>query len=401
MNKINVIIIISLFAPAIEKFTGFIYTDEIITLILGIAFIYLLLTQKIRLLREEKTIGFLLLGFYFIGIISSFIFSYQNIFISGLSGIFSIKAFIGYFGMRAVCQTCRHSLSKKKGLKRFIKLTIVISSMLLLFDLFVPIFDDYGYRLGVRVTAFIFGYFTDLCVFGVTCLVLLSFLQEEENGKPINIIYIIMSSFIVLRGGRFKSIGFLALFVAVYLIMPFVKKFKMKYVVATLPLVWVVAKDQIIYYSDITSARGRLIYVGMKILKDHFPIGSGFATFGTEFSRRYYSPLYDQYGMGALFGFSRKNSGYIADTMWGGVFAESGIIGGLCYIFALLYFIIMIMKLQIGKRMKMIIVSIVIYGIFESIGDSIFMSNRGVTIMVVLAYMITMCIRRCKKEMSS
>jgi hypothetical protein len=73
--------------------------------------------------------------------------------------------------------------------------------------------------------------------------------------------------------------------------------------------------------------------VSSRIAGDFFPLGSGAGTFASLPSRDFYfSPLYDIYGPSHMHGAARHFSGYLMDTFWPKVLAESGWFGLAVYL---------------------------------------------------------------------
>ena len=58
-----------------------------------------------------------------------------------------------------------------------------------------------------------------------------------------------------------------------------------------------------------------------------FPLGSGFATFGTYMSGEYYSPLYYEYGLNTVWGLWPSNPTFVSDSFWPAILAQFGFIG--------------------------------------------------------------------------
>ena len=267
---------------------------------------------------------------------------------------------------------------------------LIISAILLLLDQFIGLFPQSLVRFGIITSNFIFTHPTELSCFGIVSFILILYLRNCLGYRKVDYLLWISTFFIVLKGGRYKAVGFLALFGVMQIVILFVKKFKFKYVFLGIPVVWAVASKQILYYfTDITSARGRLYYNGFRIAKDYFPFGSGFGTFGTEFSRRRYSILYQWYGMSNVYGFSKKDPGYIADTMWPPIMAETGVIGLFSMLILFVEMILMVAKKTFARRESLFLYGMILYGLFESIGDSVFMSPRGATIFAAFAFMFT------------
>jgi len=80
------------------------------------------------------------------------------------------------------------------------------------------------------------------------------------------------------------------------------------------------------------TSRSALYYTSMRIARDHFPLGSGFASFGSHASRLDYSPVYREYGLSGLYGLSPMSPFHIADTFWPMVLGQGGVLVLLAYL---------------------------------------------------------------------
>jgi len=78
-------------------------------------------------------------------------------------------------------------------------------------------------------------------------------------------------------------------------------------------------------------ARVALTRTSIDIAGDHFPLGSGFGTFGGYASRLYYSTVYADYGLSDVYGLSETTGSFISDTHWPYVLGETGLVGFLFY----------------------------------------------------------------------
>jgi hypothetical protein len=74
------------------------------------------------------------------------------------------------------------------------------------------------------------------------------------------------------------------------------------------------------------TARVALHYTSVLIAIDHFPLGSGLASFGSHASRVYYSPVYHEYGLSRIWGLSPTYPAFITDTFWPMVLGQGGIV---------------------------------------------------------------------------
>ena len=104
-----------------------------------------------------------------------------------------------------------------------------------------------------------------------------------------------------------------------------------------------------LYQSTVTSylkvrdpmlvARNALYITSVDIAKDYFPFGAGFGRYGSWISRKYYSPVYDEYDLSSLYGMTEEKTSFACDTFWPMVLGETGFIGLALYAGILLSFI--------------------------------------------------------------
>jgi hypothetical protein len=86
-------------------------------------------------------------------------------------------------------------------------------------------------------------------------------------------------------------------------------------------------------HSDpLSTARSALYYTSISIARDHFPGGTGLASFGSYASRLYYSDTYYDYLISRVNGVSPTSPEYITDTFWPMVLGEGGVIACAGYI---------------------------------------------------------------------
>ena len=87
---------------------------------------------------------------------------------------------------------------------------------------------------------------------------------------------------------------------------------------------------------DEGAARTYMYYTSFEMFGRLFPFGSGFGTFGTDASGRYYSPLYYKYGLNFIYGCRpddyQTDHSFFMDTFFPVVIGQFGIIGTLLFI---------------------------------------------------------------------
>jgi len=106
----------------------------------------------------------------------------------------------------------------------------------------------------------------------------------------------------------------------------------------------VITKQISTYTSPETTVRAQLYTVGERIAVDDFPLGAGFGRFASYPSRLFYSPVYYQYGLSAVYGLSQRFPNYIDDTSWPSVIGETGYGGFAIYLVGLMLLVAAVIR---------------------------------------------------------
>ena len=175
MIFVGALIVILIWQFVLDRYIGFTYTDEIITLLLGGYFLYSVLWKKYLLTKRETQMLMCMLVFYIAGCLSVVAYNYQNNIIFGfISGMFSLKMFVAYFGARSFFHYKNIDSNFLRKMLFVFESMLMITALLLLLDRFVPLFGrQYGARYGIRASAFVFTHPTELACYSV-CLLMLS-----------------------------------------------------------------------------------------------------------------------------------------------------------------------------------------------------------------------------------
>lgn len=151
-------------------------------------------------------------------------------------------------------------------------------------------------------------------------------------------------------------------------------------------------------------ARPVLYATGGLILIDHFPFGSGLASFASYPSSKYYSGLYYEYGIDKVYGLSEAKPDFICDAYYP-LLAQFGVVGLILFISFFVY-ICRILKLMLRHNIVkykyyFIIGSLIVcYVLIECIAGSIFVQSHGVVAMMLLGYICSEGLR-IKNEQSA
>ena len=133
--------------------------------------------------------------------------------------------------------------------------------------------------------------------------------------------------------------GILAI-VAIYAFVAFSKKRKIRwYSVVEAALLAVVVGWGMIqeYFVSQRTLRYVLLENGFKLFKRFFPLGAGFATYGSQMSYNYYSKLYYELGFNNVWGLNQINGNYINDNYWPMIMAQFGLFGVIFNIILFIY----------------------------------------------------------------
>ena len=197
-------------------------------------------------------------------------------------------------------------------------------------------------------------------------LVLFTVFFEKKN-LPFIVMALAMMSFTL----RSKAMAGVALYVGMVLVFAVWKlKLKLWHVILMGAVCAVIAWPQISYYFvelGGTSARSVMMLTSFMIMRDHFPIGTGFGTYGSAEAAKNYSSVYMRYGLNLNFELRNINdvenslrlinkhewmvkklaeepdflyaNSFLSDHFWPIIFGQTGLIGTIAFL-VVMYWII-------------------------------------------------------------
>jgi len=332
------------------------YLDEFVAIIMLLFYIKSLMHAKKIEKIEFKIITIMILIFG-IGIMGNIINKYQLNRLPILWDAFNVfKVFFTLLGsMHFINQNC----DKKKiisFLASYIRLIIFCGIMCW----FITLFKDIGMnvsevRYGIKsynfifINAGLFAMYLNLYLFILTID-----LKNNSNSKK-RIIFIVLTMFLMLTTLRTRSLAFILIYSFLLIKITFLKKFKLKWYHFILGIVciFLIGYDSIeMYFGNARTARSAFATTSIKIMKQYFPIGTGFSTFGTDMAFRYYSPVYYRYGLNRIFGLSPIDGSFAHDTYWPAIIGQFGIIGTFLFIILLYYIFKIIYRNFIKNQYK-------------------------------------------------
>ncbi len=210
-----------------------------------------------------------------------------------------------------------------------IKLLLLIMIPFALINQFTDIGMRFDSRYGLYSFQFIFGHPASLTAVMAGFEILL--LAESKDNK----LWLGLCWLFMVFSLRSVAIAFAAFSFLVWLFCRNKGRIGVGQVAAFVPVSFYFGWSHIQYYflEVDGSARRKLLDTGVEVANRFFPLGSGFATFGSNITsqREYYSKLYYEYGLSGVQGLSIQNANFLSDSFWPIVFGQFGWIGGSLY----------------------------------------------------------------------
>lgn len=186
-------------------------------------------------------------------------------------------------------------------------------------------------RFGIETQQLIFSHPTFFSSFGVIVVALLSVFMKRYNK---NYIYIILMLLSIITTGRTKVIAFIGMYIYLFFIVV-IKKRRLERVdfliLSILGCIFAISQIKT-YLENIYWARSAVTVGSIFVAKDHFPIGTGFGTYGSWVSGEVFSPVYYKYGMEVIPGLRPDFYDFIADSYWPMLLGQFGICGVIAFI---------------------------------------------------------------------
>lgn len=312
--------------------------------------------------------------------------------------LYLVKVFICFNGAYLLFCNSKDKVNTIETLAFIARIIIFVAFVCMLVGFVTDIGMTDDVRYGIPSFKFIFDSSAWLSQYWILIVIILT-AERQFVRKTKNNIFLAMAFVIWAMTLRSRAFAIMAIYFVLWMLMirgnkvQDLKKhiFKFRNIVLIILLVVVIAYDQIDNYftGGKVTARFLLLETGFKILKNQFPIGTGLATFGTEMARRYYSPIYYNYGLNSFWAL-REGGSELTDCYWPAIFGEFGVIGTilvLCIIWK------MIKECIDGtKEEKYLFFSVLVYLaylVISSTVTAIFASDVTALYMVIIAYLCT------------
>ncbi len=315
------------------------FYDEFITVCCIFMIISKLFTARFS--RNHLKILLFIVLMIIIGLISNFRSKVQTNAAPILTDIGNcFKVFITYIGFCLFFE--KRNVDKTRiirVLSTIMKVYVIILFVALLLHEthIVEMGDDIRY--GLRSFKFLYANAGRLSLMFYSIMLILT--MDMIGRKSDNLFFVILASIVWLSTLRSRAFMYVLLYFFLYYKM--IKnngtlKLNFGTIAVILMILLFIAMDQIrFYFLNNLTARSNLLVYGIYTMKRFFPLGSGFATYGTDAATTYYSELYKEYGFNYVYGLSVDNPMFTHDTYWPAIFAQFGAIGTILMIILIYY----------------------------------------------------------------
>lgn len=329
--------------------------------------------------------------FVFSGVIGNLFYPYQDKKYALVDLFINLKFFLSIVTTVFILSNIENKEILKKSIVACLRTFVVLFFILYIIEYKFDVFDaTHEIRYGFKCIKIFFEHVTFFGASLATCALLLIALSKNKK----DLIYPLLALVLTLLTFRTKLILFVMACGGILVLMKFKKiSKKLKITIISMGSIacllgLVVVSDSIKYYFvDIPdSARSALLSTSFKLAKDHYPFGTGFATFGSDMSAHNYSVIYSEYGIQDVYGLREGEAFFVSDNFWPMILGQAGVIGMISYgiiICALLY------KLRIykGKR-KYAGIMAVLYLLISSTSESAFVNSFSLGFGIIYAIIL-------------
>lgn len=151
----------------------------------------------------------------------------------------------------------------------------------------------------------------------------------------------------------------------------------------------ILAWNQIMqYFIKQTSLRSLMLRNAIVVFKRYFPLGAGFATYGSDQAFKNYSRLYYEFGYNDIHMLNRETGRVANDNFWPMILAQFGLLGIVCYLYILYSQFAYVMKLKVESEVKITAIGLLAVLLIGSVGNAVYTSASGLLIYIILGLIL-------------
>lgn len=370
------------------------YLDEFFAVI-GCIYIFLyIFKNKKTFFKYEKKVICAMIFLILIGILSNYIYGYQKIIPIIVDILTYCKFIIYYLTARIYAKKNFPNDIFGEYFNTKIRMIAMCLFILAILNIAIPsLYNVYDYRYFTNSIQLFFPHPTYLAAFSILCIIILL----HNNKKKGNFMYILMLSVVTILTFRTKAIVALMAIIFIYVVSCKLKIRSNFFIIMFVMIVGIyMAYDQIQFYylnDNIYTIRREMTLDGIGLANEKFPIGTGFATFGSSAAYQFESPLYYKLGY-----FSSDIEAF-GDIFWPIIIAQNGWLGFLIFLYIIYCFLKTILK-NIKKDTIFFVcaISIFVYEIIASMAETAFFSPIAPAYFIILGFIVDIHEKKIKEN---
>lgn len=402
---LNYFIIVSIFITVFFSYIDidtFKSVDEFFVFVLTIFMFYKIgFSSKIQLYKEEIYIVKLLLFVGILGVLSNIFqsFKHHTPLVAILSDmIVFYKAFFVYFSIRILHNNI-HSGFLLEKMALWAEYVFYLLCIILILDIIFILYPR-EYRYGLHSYQLFLGG-PARYGFAFSFIFMLLFRKYIDHKKWFLLLVLVVG----LLSLRVKYFGFVTFVFGLIIFKDYLKRIPRKQLLVYILLLFIVFyflfRHQIEFYFSWENirkgwSRGVLLITSFDIANDFFPLGTGFGTYSSFFSGKYYSWVYSEYHISHIYGITRDYYFFVSDQFWPMVLGQFGWFGLIAYALILYLYILFFMRLLKNVKSKSLknVLLLPFFALFsmviDSTSDSIFTQDRAVALFVLMALVVNL-----------
>ena len=385
IRKSTIVVIVLLLFPVFNLINiPFVeYYDEIIGLAGFITVILFLIERKLTEL--DTRICICLIAITIIGLVSNILFGLANSNFGVLIDILHLwKTFSAYF-------LFKYALDHFGSRQRAINVLSILARLMIIFMVACSLMGqviDIGVcsntrRIGPFKIFYFFwrnGIQTGWLIF--SCILILAFSRINKRSF---LFYYVFSLVPMLLTGSMLVYSFVVL-ETVLLILWRGKKLKFTYILIIGCIIVLVAWQDIVSYFLDVGVRMQFYISAFSLSVQYFPLGTGFATFGSEMAARYYSDVYFSLGWANSWALGQGGA-FLNDNFFASILGQFGLIGLILYLMGLYFmFKSITSNKQVNKIQRITLISVLLTIIVVMLGSPSAKSMMGIFTFALLGF---------------
>lgn len=203
----------------------------------------------------------------------------------------------------------------------------------------------------------------------------------------------------LLLSGKEKAYGAILIFgLFYYLIVHRKMQTKVRYIFYMAVPIAILAWDKIYFYyveGNGRFAKSILTSTSIQIAKDYFPIGTGFGTFGSNYAKEVYSPVYHLYGIAENGEIGAGSKQYLTDLFWPILFGETGILGTIIYCGLIILLFVQVQRVfYYSKKKYFLLIFMYVFMLMTTFTEAGFMQP----VVMVYAFVMGMILQEYEEK---